>query len=67
MSLETSIDYLTKARADADPVRHRALIRLAIREAENAYQASSREHPAETPHTDRARMNMGGRWTGNKA
>lgn len=67
MSVHTAIEYLETSDSKEDPIERRALIRLAIKEAEAAYQQELRNHPAPEPQNNRRGDHMGGRWTGNKA
>lgn len=67
MSVHTAIEYLEKSDTKENPIERRALIRLAIKEAEAAYQQDLRDNPAPEPHNVRRGGHMGGRWTGNKA
>lgn len=69
--IQSAIGLLQRAAANDDPPAVRALIKLAIGDAEKAYKAtgetgSEPNRPsARTAKTSRA--NIAGRWTGNRS
>ena len=63
--LESARGLLAKAMANDDVQAARALIRLAVADAEKAYTATGGQPTGPKPTTKRA--TAGGRWTGNRA